>query len=151
MVNHMVSSIKAVISASAPLIELLADLPVLQKMVIKKVKPLIIEEVKPLIIKEVKPSIIEEATARALKNSNQTGSIQIEGKSDLEQINFMWYFKRSTELKNLPPTPKEHFKLLTNMKVTLIPSALIDGKVPAGWVIIPLDGNDYQFARDSYF
>ena len=79
------------------------------------------------------------------------GTIQIEGISDLEQIDFMWYFKRSIEMKNLLPTPKEHFKLLTNMKVTLVPSALIDGKVPAGWVSIPLDGNDYQFVRDSYF
>ena len=143
MLKHLVTSIKAAISTSAPLMELLADLPVLQKTVIEKVKPSIIEEVKPV--------ILEEAKARASEKSNEMGTIQIERKSDLEQIDFMWYFKRSIEMKNLPPTPKECFELLTNMKVTLVPSALIDGKVPAGWVLIPLDGNDYQFVRDSYF
>ena len=139
MVKHLVTSIKAAISTSAPLMELLADLPVLQKTVIKKVKP--------LIIKEVKPVILEEAKARALEKPTKMGTIQIKGKSNLEQIDFMWYFKRSIEMKNLLPTPKECFKLLTNMKVTLVPSALIDSKVPAGWVLIPLDGNDYQFMR----
>lgn len=148
--NHLVGSIKAAISASVPLIQLLADLPVLQKAVVEKAKSSIIKEMKPLIIKEVKPSIIEEAKARALETLNATGRIQIKGKSDFEQIDFMWYFNRSAEMKTLSPTPEERFELLLNMKVTLVPFALIDGKVQAGWVLIPFDGNDYQFARDSY-
>ena len=63
VVKHLVTSIKAAISTSAPLVELMADLPVLQKMVIKKVKPSIIEEVKPV--------ILEEAKARASKSQTK--------------------------------------------------------------------------------
>ena len=72
------------------------------------------------------------------KKNQKTCRIQVEGKSDLEQINFIWYFEKITEMKNLPPTPKECFELLTNMKVTIAPSALIGGKVPAGWGLMLL-------------
>ena len=57
LVKHLVSSINAAVSTSAPLVKLLADLPILKKMVIKKMKLSIIKEVKQLILKEAKASV----------------------------------------------------------------------------------------------